>query len=75
MAIENIEKTAGQVYNIGGGVDKHYRFGLLDYLENSSEKVERKFTDWRPRSTSLYFRYSKLRLNLDGNLHLHLQMD
>ncbi len=56
MAVENIEKTAGQVYNIGGGVDKTLSLlELLDYLEKFFEKkVERKFTDWRPGDQQVY---------------------
>jgi CDP-paratose 2-epimerase len=50
MAIENIDKTAGQVYNIGGG--PNYQLSLLellDHLENFfDKKIPYKFDDWRP---------------------------
>lgn len=56
LAIQHIEKTAGRVYNIGGGPDKTLSLlELLDYLEKYfGKKIERKFTDWRPGDQQVY---------------------
>ena len=50
MAIENIDKTAGEVYNIGGGPE--YQLSLLELLNHLEtffdKKIPYKFDDWRP---------------------------
>lgn len=56
LALQNIEKTKGQVYNVGGGPDKTLSLlELLDYLEKYfAKKIDRKFTDWRPGDQQVY---------------------
>ncbi len=56
LSIQNIDKTAGQVYNVGGGPEKTLSLlELLDYLEKYfGKKIERKFTDWRPGDQQVY---------------------
>jgi CDP-paratose 2-epimerase len=50
MAIENIEQTQGQVYNMGGGqtnsVSLLQAIEIMDQL--LGEKIKYKFYDWRP---------------------------
>ncbi|HLD34453.1 MAG TPA: NAD-dependent epimerase/dehydratase family protein, partial [Patescibacteria group bacterium] len=50
MAIKNIDKTAGQVYNIGGGSRNQMSLlELLAFLEKfTGRKIETAFSDWRP---------------------------
>ena len=55
-AVKNIKKSAGQVYNIGGGVE--HSFSLLEYLkyleELSGKKIKTKFDEWRPGDQKVY---------------------
>lgn len=50
MAIENIDKTKGQIYNMGGGPEN--TLSLLELLKQLEErlgkKIELSYTDWRP---------------------------
>ncbi len=50
MCIQNIDKIAGQVYNIGGGSSNQMSLlELLAFLEEfSGKKIEKSFDDWRP---------------------------
>jgi CDP-paratose 2-epimerase len=50
MAIENISKTRGQMYNVGGGPsNKLSLLELISYLEEfSGKKMQYRFDDWRP---------------------------
>ncbi len=56
-AINNPEKSAGQIYNIGGGPDNRLSLlELLDWLENTKEiKNEYSFADWRAGDQPVYF--------------------
>lgn len=49
-AIGNIDRTKGQIYNIGGGPDNMLSLlELISYLEEfSGRKMKVKFADWRP---------------------------
>ena len=49
-SIANIDKTAGQVYNVGGGpANQLSLLELIAYLEEfSGKKMSVKFADWRP---------------------------
>ncbi|EKD63232.1 MAG: hypothetical protein ACD_51C00315G0003 [uncultured bacterium] len=49
-AIRNIEKCAGQVYNVGGGAGNQMSLlELIAFLEKfTGKKIEYKFADWRP---------------------------
>jgi len=49
MAIENIDKTASQTYNIGGGPNNCLSLlELISYLERiSNKKIEYSLNDWR----------------------------
>lgn len=50
LAVQRIDVTAGQVYNIGGGPDKTLSLlELVEFLEQSfGTKLNSRFTDWRP---------------------------
>jgi len=50
MCIKNIDKVAGQVYNIGGGPGNQMSLlELLAFLEKfTGKKIETAFDDWRP---------------------------
>jgi len=50
MAIANIKKTSGNVYNIGGGSDNQMSLlELISFLEEFfDKKIEFSFSDWRP---------------------------
>ena len=57
LAIENIEKTKGQVYNIGGGADNTISVWLefkplLEKLFN--KKIDVNFSDWRPGDQPIF---------------------
>lgn len=56
MAITNIEKCAGQIYNIGGGPEKTLSLlELLTHLEKFfGKKIDRAFADWRPGDQKIY---------------------
>lgn len=56
LAIQNIEKTKGQVYNIGGGPG--FTLSLLELVKmlenNFNKKIPLSFTDWRPGDQFVY---------------------
>jgi len=55
-AIENIDITSGQIYNIGGGPDN--QISLLIFLEKLEKMLNKKldysFSDWRPGDQLIY---------------------
>lgn len=50
LAIKNIDKTSGQVYNIGGGPQNQMSLlELIKYLEKEfNKKIQYSFAEWRP---------------------------
>jgi CDP-paratose 2-epimerase len=56
LAVEHIERTAGQVYNIGGGPD--YVVSLLELIETLEEftgqPMRYTFDEWRPGDQRIY---------------------
>lgn len=56
LAINNINKTAGQIYNIGGGPNNSV--SLLKFLLFLEKKMDKKiifdFNDWRPGDQKVY---------------------
>ncbi|MFH0906934.1 MAG: GDP-mannose 4,6-dehydratase [bacterium] len=56
MAIENIKKTSGQVYNIGGGPQNQLSLlELIKLLEKSfNKKIEYSFSSWRPGDQPIF---------------------
>ncbi len=56
LAIENIETTSGQVYNIGGGPDK--TLSILELLEILGQEFDKKinvaYDDWRPGDQKVF---------------------
>ena len=56
LAAENIDSTAGEVFNIGGGVENSISLlELLDILEEITEgKTPVNFYDWRPGDQKVY---------------------
>lgn len=56
LAVNNIEKTAGQIYNIGGGPKN--QISLLELLGKMAsimdKKIKYKFSDWRPGDQLIY---------------------
>lgn len=54
--IENIDKVAGEVYNIGGG--KKNSLSLLEFIDLAEKKIGRKlkfkFGDWRPGDQKVF---------------------
>lgn len=56
-AIHNINKTKGEVYNIGGG--SRHVISLLELVEILEDKLNRKikleFQDWRPGDQKVYY--------------------
>ena len=57
LATQNINKTKGCVYNMGGGPDNTISLlELLDYLkELTGKKKEVPFDDWRPGDQKVYY--------------------
>lgn len=55
-AIENIEKTRGQVYNFGGGPENTLSIlETIDFLEKYfGKKIEYSFSDWRAGDQKVY---------------------
>jgi len=55
LACQNIEKTKGKVYNIGGGIKNTMSLlELLDLLKNLGLKPKYTFDDWRPADQKVY---------------------
>jgi CDP-paratose 2-epimerase len=56
LALEGIEKTAGQVYNIGGGPGHRISLlNLIDMLEKKTGRsLEYSFAPWRPGDQKVY---------------------
>lgn len=57
LAIKNIKKTKGQIYNIGGGVRNTISiwFDFKPILEKLfGRKIEPKFSNWRPGDQPIY---------------------
>lgn len=56
LAIDNINKTAGQIYNIGGGQDN--TLSLLQFLLSLEKRIGKKiifsFNEWRPGDQKVY---------------------
>lgn len=61
QAIKNIKKSAGEIYNIGGG--KNHTFSLLEYIEflekAANRKIPLKYKDWRPGDQKVYISDNK----------------
>lgn len=55
-ATDNIHKTAGQVFNIGGGAENTMSLlELIEFLEEFfHKKIELKFDEWRPGDQPVY---------------------
>ncbi|MFH1770948.1 MAG: GDP-mannose 4,6-dehydratase [archaeon] len=56
LAIQNIDKTAGQVFNIGGGFENQLSLlELINHLEElRGKKINFKFSDWRPGDQKVF---------------------
>jgi len=55
LACQNIEKTKGRVYNVGGGIKNTISLlELLDLLKSFGLKPEYTFDDWRPADQKVY---------------------
>lgn len=56
MAIENIDKTSGKAYNLGGGPENTLSLlELLSYLEQFfGKEIPRAFDDWRPGDQKVF---------------------
>jgi CDP-paratose 2-epimerase len=56
LAIKNISKTKGRVFNIGGGPDNTLSLlELIDILQNLlGQKINFSFSDWRPFDQKVY---------------------
>ncbi|MCX8082115.1 MAG: SDR family NAD(P)-dependent oxidoreductase [bacterium] len=56
LAINNIEKTKGEIYNIGGGIKN--TFSLLELIEFLSKELRKdidyKFFSWRPGDQKIF---------------------
>lgn len=56
MVYQQIDKTAGKIYNIGGGYDNS--ISLLEFMEvlekNIDKKINYDFSDWRPGDQPIY---------------------
>ncbi len=61
LAIKKINKTKGQIYNIGGG--KKNTFSLLELIEYLEKKLNKKisldFYDWRPGDQKIFVSNNK----------------
>jgi len=55
-AANNLDKTSGEVFNIGGGARNSVSLlELIDILENiSGNKIQTEFFDWRPGDQKVY---------------------
>jgi len=57
MAVKNIKKTAGQIYNIGGGLDNSISvwFEFREILEKTLKtELKPAFSDWRPGDQPIF---------------------
>jgi CDP-paratose 2-epimerase len=55
LAVRQIRRTAGEVYNIGGGGHRLSLLELLRYLEAyTGKRIPVKFADWRPGDQKVY---------------------
>jgi len=56
LALKNIDKTKGQIYNIGGGIKNTLSLlELIDYLEKLlNKRITYSFEDWRPGDQKVY---------------------
>jgi CDP-paratose 2-epimerase len=55
LACQNIKKTKGKVYNIGGGIKNTISLlELLNLLKNLGLNPKYKFADWRPADQKVY---------------------
>ena len=55
LASQNIKKTKGKVYNIGGGIKNTLSLlELLNSLKNLGLNVKYKFDEWRPADQKVY---------------------
>lgn len=56
LAVKNIHKTAGQIYNVGGGAK--FTMSLLELLNHLETffgmKIAKNFSDWRPGDQPVY---------------------
>ena len=56
LAIKNIKKTKGQIYNIGGGYKN--QISLLEFISLLEKKLNKKiklnFSDWRPGDQKIF---------------------
>ena len=56
LAVKNIDKTAGKIYNIGGGPQN--QISLLDLIDkmkrNIDNDIQYGFSDWRPGDQLVY---------------------
>lgn len=56
LAVKNIEKTNGEIYNIGGGWEN--TFSLLELIEFLEKKIKKEikyeFFDWRPGDQKIF---------------------
>jgi len=56
LAVDYISKCAGQIYNIGGGVENTFSLlELIYFLEKElKKKLDYTFSDWRPGDQKIY---------------------
>ncbi len=56
LATKNIDKTRGEVFNVGGGAN--YTMSLLELIalleQKLNKKIDLKFSDWRPGDQPVY---------------------
>lgn len=68
LAADNIEKTRGEIYNIGGGADNTFSLlELIAFLEETlGMKIKLEFSGWRPGDQKVFVsNNSKLKRALD----------
>ncbi|MGC8976975.1 MAG: GDP-mannose 4,6-dehydratase [Candidatus Ratteibacteria bacterium] len=61
LAVKNIEKCKGEIFNIGGGIENTFSLiELIEYLEKKlNKKIEFEFFDWRPGDQKVFISNNK----------------
>ncbi|MCM8809919.1 MAG: GDP-mannose 4,6-dehydratase, partial [Candidatus Omnitrophica bacterium] len=56
LAVKNIEKCKGEIFNIGGGKENTFSLlELIEFLEKKlNKKIEYEFFDWRPGDQKVF---------------------
>ncbi|MFN4227546.1 MAG: GDP-mannose 4,6-dehydratase [Candidatus Ratteibacteria bacterium] len=68
LAVKNIERCKGEIFNIGGGIKNTFSLlELIEFLEKKlNKKIEYEFFDWRPGDQKVFISNNKKFERLTG---------